>query len=125
MPRRWITLVLLCWMPLLHSYAVAAGYCEHEAGTAAHFGHHEHPHGTVTLADDNGAGNDAFTLNPGGIDFDCGHSHVVQAGVLPSLAPLATLAPREKAPRTLDNPQTSSVPDALERVPLATPLAFA
>lgn len=125
MPRRWIALLLLCWMPLLNGYAVAAGYCDHEAAATKHFGHHEHQDDALTGADDGRAGNDAFTLNPGGIDFDCGHSHVVQAGVLPSLAPLPALAPHDKAPPTLDDPQASSFPDALERVPLATPLAFA
>ena len=41
--RRWLSILLLVFMPFQFSWAAVATYCEHESGTRAkHFGHHEH-----------------------------------------------------------------------------------
>ena len=43
--RRWLSILLLVFMPFQFSWAAVATYCEHELGTRAkHFGHHEHEH---------------------------------------------------------------------------------
>ena len=43
--RRWLSILLLGFMPFQFSWAAVATYCEHESGTRAkHFGHHEHEH---------------------------------------------------------------------------------
>jgi hypothetical protein len=44
--RRWLTILLLVFMPLQSSWAVAAGYCTHheESQAAQHFGHHADEH---------------------------------------------------------------------------------
>ncbi len=43
--RRWLSILLLVFMPFQFSWAAVATYCEHESGTRAkHFGHHEHEH---------------------------------------------------------------------------------
>ena len=43
--RRWLSILLLVFMPFQFSWAAVATYCEHESGTRAkHIGHHEHKH---------------------------------------------------------------------------------
>lgn len=44
--RRWLLVLLMLFLPLQFSWAVAATYCTHEPSGAAtgHFGHHEHHH---------------------------------------------------------------------------------
>lgn len=43
--RRWLSILLLVFMPFQFSWAAVGTYCEHESGTRAkHFGHHEHHH---------------------------------------------------------------------------------
>ena len=45
MMRRWLSILLLVFMPFQFSWAAVGTYCEHESGTRAkHFGHHEHKH---------------------------------------------------------------------------------
>ena len=45
MMRRWLSILLLMFMPFQFSWAAVGTYCEHESGTRAqHFGHHEHKH---------------------------------------------------------------------------------
>ena len=41
--RRWLSILLLVFLPFQFSWAAVAGYCQHEADAASqHFGHHEH-----------------------------------------------------------------------------------
>jgi hypothetical protein len=43
--RRWLALVLLCFLPLQVSWAAVTDYCSHEQGPAAqHLGHHDDEH---------------------------------------------------------------------------------
>ena len=43
--HRWLSILLLVFMPFQFSWAAMATYCEHESGVRArHFGHHEHRH---------------------------------------------------------------------------------
>lgn len=43
--RRWLSILLLVFMPFQFSWAAVTTYCEHESGTReTHFGHHEHEH---------------------------------------------------------------------------------
>nr|ART41037.1 L611 [uncultured bacterium] len=43
--RRWLSILLLVFLPFQFSWAAVAGYCQHETGAAAqHFGHHDHQH---------------------------------------------------------------------------------
>ena len=43
--RRWLSILLLVFMPFQFSWSAVATYCEHESGMRAnHFGHHEHKH---------------------------------------------------------------------------------
>jgi hypothetical protein len=43
--RRWLSILLLVFMPFQFSWAAVATYCEHESDMRAqHFGHHEHKH---------------------------------------------------------------------------------
>lgn len=43
--RRWLSILLLVFMPFQFSWAAVATYCEHESGARVkHFGHHEHEH---------------------------------------------------------------------------------
>ena len=43
--RRWLSILLLVFMPFQFSWAAMTAYCEHESGARAqHFGHHEHKH---------------------------------------------------------------------------------
>ncbi|MBU0601652.1 MAG: hypothetical protein KKD25_04520 [Gammaproteobacteria bacterium] len=46
--RRWLSILLLVFLPFQFTWAAAAGYCQHETGAAAqHFGHHDHKHQAV------------------------------------------------------------------------------
>ena len=117
--RRWIALLLLCWLPLQGAYALAAGYCNHEAGPATHLGHHEHQHADARSADDAGA------ANLGGADNDCAQCHLACACALPCHAAQVLIAPPQGAPVAFDTPATWHHPDPLERVPLARPLILA
>lgn len=63
--RRLVLIFMLLWLPLQAGWAVAAGFCTHEAG-GAHFGHHEHRHvaaGHCNAPD--GAGHDHARDVPG------------------------------------------------------------
>ena len=43
--RRWLSILLLVFLPFQFSWAAVGTYCEHESGARAkHFGHHEHEH---------------------------------------------------------------------------------
>lgn len=43
--RRWLSILLLVFMPFQFSWAAVAAYCEHESDARVqHFGHHEHEH---------------------------------------------------------------------------------
>jgi hypothetical protein len=118
MLRRWIAVVLMCWLPLQAGYAVAASYCAHETGAATHVGHHEHKH-----VDDRSVG-DPAALNPAGVDADCAQCHLGCAGMLCDAAAPGSIGVPHSAPITFDADPAGHHPDALERVPLPTPLAF-
>lgn len=70
--RRWLSILILVFLPFQFTWAAVAGYCKHETGAAAqHFGHHDHQH----QADADHAGTpDAKTLG-GEIDNDCAACH--------------------------------------------------
>ncbi len=83
--RRWLSILLLVFLPFQFSWAAVAGYCQHETGAAAqHFGHHDHQH--QAAADQDGTP-DAKTLG-GGIDGDCVACHASCAAAIFSTASL-------------------------------------
>ncbi len=85
--RRWLSILLLVFLPFQFSWAAVTGYCQHETGAAAqHFGHHEHKH----HADDGGSA-DAKTLG-GGIDGDCAACHASCVCALTSVANMLPIA---------------------------------
>ena len=118
MLRRWIAVVLMCWLPLQAGYAVAASYCAHEARSATHVGHHEHKHVDAPSVGDPAA------MNADGVDTDCAQCHLGCAGLLCDAGANASISLPHSAPITFDAAATWRHPDALERVPLPTPLAF-
>ncbi|WAC71512.1 hypothetical protein OU995_18235 [Roseateles sp. SL47] len=108
--RRWITLLLLVFLPLQLSWAAVGNYCQHEtdARAARHFGHHQHVH-----ADDAGQAVAGKSM----VDSDC---HACHASVPPlraqslALTPILSLssltadvspAPSSAPTRTPDRPQ--------------------
>lgn len=45
MYRKWLTILLLIFMPLQFSWAALSTYCQHESDTTTtHIGHHDHQH---------------------------------------------------------------------------------
>ena len=118
MLRRWIAVLLMCWLPLQAGYAVAASYCAHEAGSATHLGHHAHKHVDARSLGDPAA------MNPNGVDADCAQCHLGCAGVLCDAGATASIGALHGAPIAFDATPTWHHPDALERVPLPPPLAF-
>jgi len=69
--RRWLSILLLVFLPLQFSWAAVGVYCQHETGAAAkHFGHHDHQHKA-----DASHGDKADPKAAGGIDNDCGVCH--------------------------------------------------
>jgi hypothetical protein len=71
--RRLLTLLLIMLLPLQFSYAVAASYCQHESGNAAHhFGHHAHVHKVADHDDHAGKGKSKSKLF---VDNDCTGCH--------------------------------------------------
>ena len=86
--RKWLTILLLVFLPLQLSWAVAASYCQHESGAAAkHFGHHDHQH---KAADGKDASPDPSKLMGG--DPDCASCHAGCASPLPCAVTVASLA---------------------------------
>lgn len=88
--RRFLMFLLLAWLPLQSSWAVAAAYCAHESNPAQvqHVGHHEHHHGTAAAADDGAHDASSKTgLSVG--DFDCGCCHGACSGLLAASQPLS------------------------------------
>lgn len=66
--HRWLSILLLVFLPLQFSWAAVGVYCQHESGAAAkHFGHHDHQHKA-----DASHGDQADPKASGGIDSDCG-----------------------------------------------------
>jgi hypothetical protein len=83
--RRWLSILLLVFLPFQFSWAAVAGYCQHETGAAAqHFGHHDHQHQADA---DQGGAPDAKALG-GGIDGDCVACHASCAAAIFSMASL-------------------------------------
>jgi hypothetical protein len=40
--RRWLSILILVFLPFQFTWAAVGGYCQHETGAAAqHFGHHD------------------------------------------------------------------------------------
>jgi hypothetical protein len=69
--RRWLSILLLVFLPLQLSWAAVGVYCQHETGNAAqHFGHHDHQHKA-----DASKGDPTDPKASGGIDNDCGACH--------------------------------------------------
>ncbi len=84
--KRLLLILLLTILPLQYSWAVAAVYCQHEQGTAAHFGHHGHQHQAQ-------AGDDGADKNTSSKHGDCEVCHhAVQASV-PAADAVLTAAP--------------------------------
>jgi|MedtruStandDraft_1076414.scaffolds.fasta_scaffold00092_59 hypothetical protein len=82
--RRALTVFLLLILPLQLSWAVAAGYCQHEeaAKVARHMGHHEHQH---SQGAEKAAGHDSdmgaaekkeSSDKPQCVDDDCAYCHL-------------------------------------------------
>jgi len=69
--RRWLSILLLVFLPLQFSWAAVGVYCQHETGTqASHFGHHDHQH--QAAPDQKGGAVPDFSA---GIDNDCSACH--------------------------------------------------
>ena len=99
--RRWLSIFLLIVLPLQISWAEAATYCQHETGSATHFGHHDHKHQT----------DDSEKLAKGSIsdvDNDCGVCH---AGCIAALTAFSGSLP-----------EFEGVADLFQTVPLVTSL---
>ncbi len=81
--RRWVTILLMFLLPFQFSWAVAAGYCQHEeVSGVSHFGHHAHQH----QADEKASGSAGKHLSKNGglvADGDCGFCHLSLAKPLP------------------------------------------
>ncbi|MCC7545815.1 MAG: hypothetical protein IT506_10035 [Aquabacterium sp.] len=72
--RRWIAILLLCWLPLQSLWAAAAPYCQHEdSAQATHLGHHQHEH--VELFDGDLPSPDDQTSNADHADCHACHGH--------------------------------------------------
>lgn len=86
--RRWLSILILVFLPFQFTWAAVAGYCQHETDAASqHLGHHEHKHQADAHQD--GAPDTKLT---GGIDNDCRTCHAgCVVAIFGSLAlPLAT-----------------------------------
>lgn len=83
--RRWLSILLLVFMPFQLSWAAVATYCQHESGTRSqHFGHHEHQHQPPASQ----SGEDTNPKASAALDIaDC-HFHCQCAAALP--APMGT-----------------------------------
>jgi hypothetical protein len=83
--RRWLTLLLLLFLPFQFSWAAVTSYCQHETGAdVQHVGHHEHKH----HVDANHDGEPDTSLS-GSIDNDCGICHAsFGVATLGDVAPL-------------------------------------
>jgi len=78
--KKWMAIWLLVLLPMQLSWAVVAGYCQHETGaTAKHPGHHTHDH---QAADHPESGNDG--LASPGVHHDCATCHLACAAALTS-----------------------------------------
>ncbi|CAN7302564.1 cation efflux protein, CzcI family [Rhizobacter sp. LjRoot28] len=94
--RRALTVFLLLILPLQLSWAVAAGYCQHEKATnvAGHMGHHEHQHSPGSekavgeLAKTSAAEKQDTDEKPQCVDDDCAYCHLasLKAVGAPSIA---------------------------------------
>lgn len=92
--RRWLTILLLVFLPLQFSWTAAAAYCQHEqASGSGHFGHHEHKHAASTAskadaAPDAAHGDDSddSAPAPGAQHTDCAFCHLSVAKSFGSLA---------------------------------------
>lgn len=121
--RRWLLLLLLTVLPLQFATAAAASYCRHEAGSAKHFGHHEHQHegtGEHKSTSNSPDGNSHQSTNVAG-DSDCEYCHLGAAHPLlrdftqpgsglkaaPMTQPVLSLGTRD--PDTLDRPNWVSL----------------
>ena len=72
--RRWLSILLLIWLPLQFSWAAAASQCRHEEGQAAqHLGHHLHLHKKAP-ADEPDSKKEAGAKVA--VDADCAHCHL-------------------------------------------------
>lgn len=108
--RHWLTILLLVFLPFQFTWAAAAGYCQHETGSAAlHFGHHDHKH--QADAEHVGAP-DAKTLG-GGADGDCVACH---AGCVAAIFSIVSLPASVAASFAI-----SWLPGNLTEPPLAHP----
>ncbi|MCE1239696.1 MAG: hypothetical protein LWW83_07265 [Azonexaceae bacterium] len=85
--RRWVSIFLLIILPLQVSWAAAAVYCQHEAGTGQHFGHHDHKH----QAGDGESSGKSPSLS---VDNDCAVCH---AGCVAALTAVGCALPRVEA----------------------------
>lgn len=91
--RHWLTILLLMFLPLQASWAVVAGYCQHETGQASqHVGHHDHQHvaqqtvANPALSDDSTSDSSPSPIAGG--DMDCAACHANCAPGVPGvLAP--------------------------------------
>lgn len=115
--RRWLTLMLLVFLPLQFSWSAAAAYCQHEsAGAARHFGHHPHDH-AAEAAKDAGAKDEAHKAHKGGqpCDSDCAYCHLGSATAL--IADVLEPGTRQAALCAFEAepPVSTRAPDQLDR----------
>jgi hypothetical protein len=107
--KRVFLILLLMIMPFQMSWAVAAGYCQHEQGKAAqHFGHHEHQH----------QASDAGRQDKGGDkyhDGDCSYHHLSAIKSLCSAVPAIASVPCALPVALISPPFDSHIPDGLIR----------
>lgn len=75
--RRRLILLLLLVLPFQLSWAVVAGYCQHESEISTrHPGHHEHKHqANVSNASDASHSSVPDSSSVGSVDNDCGTCH--------------------------------------------------
>ncbi len=119
--RRWLTLMLLVFIPLQLSWSAAAAYCHHEnAGAARHFGHHPHEH--VDKADpsslkDAAAKAEAHKTHKADqpCDGDCAYCHLGSAAAL--IAEVLKPGTQQAALATLEvePPVSTRAPDQHDR----------
>lgn len=82
--KKFLILVLMLLLPAQYSWSAAAAYCQHEKGSAFHFGHHAHEHKDKS---DQKSGHDKLKK----VDTDCEYCHLFHhtglAVALPGLPP--------------------------------------
>jgi hypothetical protein len=119
--RRWLTLLLLCVLPLQFAWAAAAAYCQHEqVPVSSHIGHHAHEHDVgdgegAASPDKQGAGKSATKATAQVADPDCGYCQLSLAKPLMPVALTLDSYPAHAPDGAALEAFRSRGPDLLER----------